>query len=131
MEYNTPSKLENNKVDINQLNNNFKLDVKLTDTRFNTTLVLLDELSDRTSDVIDTTFWASPGDVVVLAGLTRNEESTATSGLPGTTGNLAPITPFLGGADKQSTNLSETLIFMAPTVIDPSSDNQLHLAFKR
>lgn len=131
VEYNAPFKLEINKVDINRLNNTVKLDVKLTDTRFNTTLALVDELSDRTSDVIDTTFWASPGDVVVLAGLTRNEESTATSGLPGTTGNLAPITPFLGGADKQSTNLSETLIFMAPTVIDPSSDNQPHSAFKR
>ena len=131
VEYNAPFKLEINKVNINRLNNTVKLDVKLTDTRFNTTLALVDELSDRTSDVIDTTFWASPGDVVVLAGLTRNEESTATAGLPGTTGNLAPITPFLGGADKMSTNLSETLIFMAPTVIDPSSENQPHSAFKR
>jgi general secretion pathway protein D len=131
VEYNAPFKLEINKVDINRLNNTVKLDVKLTDTRFNTTLALVDELSDRTSDVIDTTFWASPGDVVVLAGLTRNEESSATAGLPGTTGDLASITPLLGGADKMSTNLSETLIFMAPTVIDPSADNQPHSAFKR
>lgn len=131
VEYNAPFKLEINKVDINRLNNTVKLDVKLTDTRFNTTLALVDELSDRTSDVIDTTFWASPGDVVVLAGLTRNEESTATEGLPGTTGDLASITPLLGGADKMLSNLSETLIFMAPTVIDPSADNQPHSAFKR
>ena len=108
-----------------------KLDVKLTDTRFNTTLALVDELSDRTSDVIDTTFWAPPGDVVVVAGLTRNEESSAPAGLPGTTGDLAAITPLLGGADKMSTNLSETLIFMAPTALDPSADNQPHSAFKR
>ena len=104
--------------------------MELTDTRFNTTLALVDELSDRTSDVIDTTFWASPGDVWFLPpdaqrGINRDRR------MPGTTGNLAPITPFLGGADKMSTNLSETLIFMAPTVIDPSSENQPHSAFKR
>ncbi len=68
------------KVDINRLNNTVKLDVKLTDTRFSVNLAQVDELSDRTSDEIETTFWASPGDVVVLAGLTRNEEATATSG---------------------------------------------------
>jgi type II secretory pathway component GspD/PulD (secretin) len=75
-------------------------------------------------------FWAAPGDVVVLAGLTRNEENTETSGMPGTTGVLAPITPLVGGADKFSTNLSETIIFMAPTVIDPSAENQPHSAFR-
>ena len=131
VEYNAPFELQINNVDINRLNNTVKLDVELTDTRFNVTLAQVDELSDRTSDVIDTTFWASPGDVVVLAGLTRNEESTATSGAPGTTGDLAPLTPLLGGSDSFSTNLSETLIFMAPTVIDPSSENQPHSAFRK
>ena len=91
----------------------------------------MDELSDRTSDEIETTFWAAPGDVVVLAGLTRNEEATATSGAPGTTGDLAPLSPLLGGSDAFSTNLSETLIFMAPTVIDPSAENQPHSAFRK
>lgn len=131
VEYNAPFELEINKVDINRLNNSVKLDVKLTDTRFNTKLALVDELSDRTSDVIDATFWASPRDVVVLTSITRNEESSVTAGLPGTTGDLASITPLLGGGDKMSTNLSETLIFMAPTVIVPSADNQPHSAFKR
>jgi hypothetical protein len=50
--------------------------------------------------------------------------------MPGTTGALAPLTPIIGGADSFSTNLSETIIFMAPTVIDPSSDNQPHSAFR-
>ena len=131
VEYNAPFELQINNVDINRLNNTVKLDVELTDTRFNVTLAQVDELSDRTSDVIDTTFWASPGDVVVLAGLTRNEEATATSGAPGTTGDLAPLTPLLGGSDSFSTNLSETLIFMAPTVIDPSAENQPHSAFRK
>jgi hypothetical protein len=47
----------------------------------------------------------------VLAGLTRNEETTFTSDLPGMTGDLAPIALLTGGADSLSTNLSETLIF--------------------
>ena len=131
VEYNAPFELKIKEVDINRLNNTVKLDVELTDTRFNVTLANVNELSDRTSDVIDTTFWASPGDVVVLAGLTRNEEATATSGAPGTTGDLAPLSPLLGGSDSFSTNLSETLIFMAPTVIDPSAENQPHSAFRK
>ena len=57
--------------------------------------------------------------------------STTTSGVPGTTGTLAPLTPLLGGSDAFATNLSETLIFMAPTVIDPSADNQPHSAFRQ
>ena len=131
VEYEAPFRLEINEVDINRLNNTVKLDVVLTDTRFSETLANVNELSDRTSDVIDTTFWAAPGDVVVLAGVTRNEESTTTSGVPGTTGDLAPLTPLLGGSDAFATNLSETLIFMAPTVIDPSADNQPHSAFRK
>jgi type II secretory pathway component GspD/PulD (secretin) len=130
VEYSAPFKLEIKKADINRLNNTVKLDVELTDTRFNTTLDKVNELSDKTSDVIDTVFWAAPGDVVVLAGLTRNEENTTTSGIPGTTGALSPLTPLVGGADKFSTNLSETIIFMAPTVIDPSAENQPHSAFR-
>jgi general secretion pathway protein D len=130
VEYEAPFRLEINEVDINRLNNTVKLDVILTDTRFSDTLSKVNELSDRTSDIIDTTFWAAPGDVVVLAGVTRNEEATTTSGLPGTTGALAPASPLLGGSDAFSTNLSETLIFMAPTVINPSADNQPHSAFR-
>ena len=56
VEYNAPFKLEINKVDINRLKNRMKLDVKLTDTRLNTTLALVNARSDRTSDVIETTF---------------------------------------------------------------------------
>ena len=67
----------------------------------------------------------------MLAGLTHKEESTATEGLPGNTGDLVSIKTLQGGADKMLSNLSETLIFMAPTVIDPVADNQAHWTFKR
>ena len=55
VEYEAPFGLEINEVDINRLNNTVKLDVVLTDTRFSETLANVNELSDRTSDVIDTT----------------------------------------------------------------------------
>ena len=64
--------------------------------------------------------------MVVLAGLTRKEEPTATEGLQGTTGDLVSIKTLQGGINKMLSNLSETLIFMAPTVIDPGTDNQPH-----
>ena len=122
MEHSAPFKLEIKKAEVNRLNNMVKLDVGLTDTRFNKTLDKVNELSDKASDVIDTVFWAAPGSVVVLDGLTCNEENTTTSGIPGTTEALSPLTPLVDGADKFSTNLSGTIIVMAPTVIDPSAE---------
>ena len=58
---------------------------------------------------------------MVLAGSTRNNEGTTTTGLPGTNVALAPVAPLLGGGDAINNALSETIIFMAPTVIDPSA----------
>ena len=81
--------------------------------------------------MIDTVFWAPPGSVVVLDGLTCNKENTKTSGVPVTTGALSPLTPLVGGVDKCPTNLPEIIIFMAPTVIDPSAENQPYSAFKK
>ena len=128
-EYSAPYKLKIKRADIHRLNNIVKLDVELTDTCFNKTLDKVNELSDKASDVIDTVFWAAPGDVVVLDGLTCNEENTTTSGILGTTGALSPLTPLASGADKFSANLPETIIFMAATVIDPSAENQPYSAF--
>ncbi|MCH1377793.1 MAG: hypothetical protein L7W41_06150 [Alphaproteobacteria bacterium] len=79
----------------------------------------------------DTSFWSAPGDVVVLAGSTRNNEGTTATGLPGTNGALAPVAPLLGGGDAINNALSETIIFMARTVIDPSASTQPHSVFWR
>ena len=103
-----------------------KLETELTNTRLNTILDWLNQRSDRTSDVIYIIFWAALGDIVIRASLTRNEENTTTSSIPGTNGALAPLTPLIGATDKFSTNLLGTIVFMAPTVIDPSSENQPH-----
>jgi hypothetical protein len=118
------------KTNINRLDNTVKLDIELTNTRLNTTLDRLNERSDKTPDVIYIIFWAAPGDIVIRASLTRNEENTTTSSIPGTNGALAPLTTLVGGTYKFSTNLLGTIIFMAPTVIDPSSENQPHSAFR-
>ena len=100
-----------------------KLDIELTDPRVNATPERVNELSDKTSDVIDTVYWAASGDVIVLDSLTRNEENITTSGISGTTGAHSPLTLLIGDTNKFSTNLSETIIFVAPTVIDTSSEN--------
>ena len=66
--------------------------------------------------------------MIVLAGLSANSEGSTTAGLPGTTGALAPVSPLVGGSDQITNNVNEMIIFMAPTVIDPSSDYQPHSA---
>lgn len=130
LEYSAPFNLEVEKVDINRLDNKVRLDIKLTDPRINANPERVNELSDKTSDVIDTVFWAAHGDVAVLDSLPRNGENTTTSSISGTIGAQAPLTPLIGDTDKLSTNLSETILFMAPTVIDPSPENQPHSAFR-
>ena len=118
------------KANINHLDNTVKLVIELTNTRLNTTLDRLNERSDKTSDVIYIIFWAAPGNIVIRASLTRNEENATTSSILDTNGALAPLTPLIGGTDKFSKNLLGAIIFMAPTVINPSSGNQPHLAFR-
>jgi hypothetical protein len=118
------------KTNINRLDNTVKLDIELTNTRLNTTLDRLNERSDKTSDVIYIIFWAAPGNIVIRASLTRNKENTKTSSILDTNGVLAPLTPLIGGTDKFSTNLLGNIIFIAPTMIDSSSENQSHSAFR-
>lgn len=129
VEYSTPFKLEK-KLISTASTTQVKLDIELTNRRLKTTLDWLNKRSDKTSDVIYIIFWAAPVDIGIRASLTRNKENTTTSSIPGTNGALAPLTPLIGGTDKFSTNLLETIIFMAPTLIDPSSENQPHSAFR-
>ena len=97
----------------------------------NIELIAARDEADFIRDEISTAFTASPGDVIVLAGLSANSEGATTAGLPGTTGGLAPVSPLLGGSDQVTNNVNEMIIFMAPTVIDPSSDFQPHSAFDK
>ena len=84
--------------------------------------------ADYSTDTISTKFTTAPGDVIVLAGLASNSEGTTTRGLPGTSG-LGAFAPLAGGSDSVRSNTSEMIIFMVPTVIDPSSGFQPHSAF--
>jgi type II secretory pathway component GspD/PulD (secretin) len=129
-EFLAPFQLNIGEVKINRINKTVQLEVKLEDTRFASALSSVTNETDETTDTITTKFWSAPGDVIVLAGLTRNSETTTTAGMPGTTGALGAISPIIGGNDGIENTLSETIIFMAPTVIDPSAEQQPHSAFR-
>ena len=129
-EFLAPFQLTIGEVKINRINKTVQLEVELEDTRFASALSSVTNETDETIDTITTKFWSAPGDVIVLAGLTRNSETTNTTGLPGTTGKLGAIAPALGGSDGIENILSETIIFMAPTVIDSSAERQPHSAFR-
>ena len=68
--------------------------------------------------------------MVILDGLTFNKENTTKSGVCRATGALSSLTLMVGGADESLANLSETIIFMPPTVIDRSAENQPNSAFR-
>jgi general secretion pathway protein D len=71
-------------------------------------------------NMISTTFETAPGDVVVLAGIFKEANSKSTSSLPGlsSTGAFAAL---FGGADGVSTESTELLVFVKPTVIEPKA----------
>jgi len=76
--------------------------------------------SGTTKNVISTVFETAPGDIVVLAGLFQESNSKVTSGMPGTSGAGA-LSALLGGNDNTSTNSTELLLFIKPTVIEPKA----------
>ena len=132
--YEAPFRLTLNDVKVFPANRTVSMDVSIESTRFlipNIELIAARDEADFIRDEISTAFTASPGDVIVLAGLSANSEGATTAGLPGTTGGLAPVSPLLGGSDQVTNNVNEMIIFMAPTVIDPSSDFQPHSAFDK
>ena len=127
-----PFELTLKDVKVFPANRTVKMNVTILNKRFteaNINAITTRDQADFTEDTIETEFTAAPGDVIVSAGLAANADTTTTRGLPGTTGALAPVSPLLGGSDQVSSNVSEMIIFMAPTVIDPSSDFQPHSAF--
>ena len=104
-EFLAPFQLTIGEVKINRINKTVQLEVELEDSRFASALSSVTNETDETTDTI-------------------------TTGLPGTTGKLGAIAPTLGGSDGIENTLSETIIFMAPTVIDPSAERQPHSAFR-
>ena len=132
VEEEAPFRLVLSDISVSAANKTVRMGVEIENTRFkisNLQLITAREDADYTKDTIKTVFTAAPGDVIVLAGLTDNSDTTITRGLPGTTGALGRAAPLLGGSDQQANNVNEMLIFMAPTVIDPASDFQPHSAF--
>jgi type II secretory pathway component GspD/PulD (secretin) len=111
--------LEVEDVTINPNNNNVTLQFSLKDQSFETTLANVDSTTGKTEDAIKTRFIAAPGDVIILAGLFKQTDSTNATGLPGTTKTNLPTAFLLGGEDQVSNTVEEMIILMAPTVIEP------------
>ena len=109
-------------ISVSPANRTVQMTVRITNREFLSALsqITKQEDADFTEDVIETVFTASPGDVIVLAGLTANKDSTSTTGLPGTTGSGTALSSLLGGSDVRTNQSNEMVVFLAPTVIDPS-----------
>ncbi len=106
-------------IKINPNNNNVTLKFALKDQSFETTLANVDATTGKTEDAINTSFVAAPGDVIILAGLFKQIDTTAAAGLPGTTRTNLPTAFLLGGEDQITNKTEEMIILMAPTVIEP------------
>lgn len=106
-------------IKINPNNNNVTLKFALKDQSFETSLANVDATTGKTEDAINTSFVAAPGDVIILAGLFKQIDTTAASGLPGTTRTNVPTAFLLGGEDQITNKTEEMIILMAPTVIEP------------
>ena len=100
--------------------------VEITNKEFVTPLnsISRQEDADFTEDLIQTEFTASPGDVIVLAGLTNSKDSTSTTGIPGTTTLPGGLAGILGGSDRQNNQTQEMVVFLVPTVINPAGQHQ-------
>lgn len=106
-------------IAVNPNNNNVTVSFQLSDASFETTLANVTDTTGQTRDNIETKFVAAPGDVIVMAGLYKQSDSVATTGLPGTTTSGLPTAFLLGGEDNVGNKIEEMIILMAPTVIEP------------
>jgi len=97
-------------------NNHVLLDFKLQEDSIDSETD--PEEQGQTKNSITTNIETSPGDVVVLAGLYRQNKAADTDALPFASG-LGEINGLLGGASDKVNNQSELLVFIAPTVLEP------------
>lgn len=84
----------------------------------------MDATTGKTEDTVSTSFVAAPGDVIILAGLFKQIDTTAAAGLPGTTRTNLPTAFLLGGEDQITNKTEEMIMLMAPTVIEPEIDRK-------
>jgi Flp pilus assembly secretin CpaC len=84
----------------------------------------VDATTGKTEDAINTSFVAAPGEVIILAGLFKQIDTTAATGLPGTTRNPLPTAFLIGGEDQITNKTEEMIILIATTVIEPDIGNK-------
>jgi type II secretory pathway component GspD/PulD (secretin) len=102
---------------INQHNKHVTLKFEYEETILNPEAADSPIEKGTTKNSITTTLETAPGDVVVLAGLFKEANAKSTSSLPGlsSTGIFATL---FGGSDGLSTQSTELLVFIKPTVIE-------------
>ena len=96
----------------------------LKDQSFETSLVNINATTGKTKDAINTSFVAAPGEVIILAGLFKQIDTTVATGLPGTTRNHLPTAFLIGGEDQITNKTEEMIILMAPTVVEPETGHK-------
>jgi type II secretory pathway component GspD/PulD (secretin) len=67
---------------------------------------------------VRTVLETAPGEVVVLAGLFKENNNIATTSMPGMSA-LGVLAPLLGGSNDKTSQSTELLVFIKPTVIEP------------
>lgn len=97
-------------------NNHVLLDFKLQEDSIDSETD--PEEQGQTKNSITTNIETSPGDVVVLAGLYRQNKAADTDALPFAS-DFGELNGLLGGASDKVNNQSELLVFIAPTVLEP------------
>jgi len=101
---------------INKHNNNIDLDFNFTEENFDSGASVT---STTTKNEITSKLTIQPGQVVMLAGLKRENNSKSSKGIPGLSqlGLLSPLGALLGGDTDWEKSGSEILVFINPSVI--------------
>jgi type II secretory pathway component GspD/PulD (secretin) len=109
------------KPTINQHNKHVTLKFDYAETTLNSEAADTPIEKGTTKNSITTTLETAPGEVVVLAGLFKEANTKNTSSLPGLSG-IGPWATLFGGSDATSTQSTELLVFIKPTVIEPRAN---------
>jgi len=110
-------------ANINKHNDNIELDFDYSETQLASSSLT----SNTTENAIAAKLVAQPGQIIVMAGLKKEDNEKEIDGLPGTTnlGPLSTITSWFNGRQLAGNSGSELLVFIKPTVITNLNSNKI------
>jgi type II secretory pathway component GspD/PulD (secretin) len=102
-------------ANINKHNDNIELDFNYSETQLDTSAVT----SPTTKNEIKAKLIAQPNQIIIMAGLKKENNFKEIDGLPGTLnlGPLSTLSAWFNGRQAAGNNGSELLVFIKPTVI--------------